>query len=166
LVNWYVEANLNAGAAEGALVLAHSGLDLLSWMRLVVQKPTHSAKDFEVFTADERIRLVLTDLGIPGDVSASLTYAHALATSEKLKDGPELINRLRNAIVHPTPAKRAFLARTPPPCRIDVLQLALHYLELGILAICGYQGDYITRLMTGVWRSEATLKVPWAKALP
>lgn len=166
LVNWYVEANLNAGAAEGALVLAHSGLDLLSWMRLVVQKPVYSPNDFDDFHADKRIRLVLADLGIPGDVPTSIPHAHALMTSENVKDGPELINRLRNAIVHPTPAKRAFLARVPGSSRVEVLQLALHYLELGILAVCGYQGDYLTRLMSNVWRSQATLKVPWATGKP
>jgi hypothetical protein len=162
LVNWYVEANLNAGAAEGALVLAHSGLDLLSWMRLVVKKPAYSPKDFEKFPADKRIRLMLADLGIPGDVPVSFAHAHTLATSANLTDGPELINRLRNAVVHPTPTKRRFLAKVPAPCRVEVLQLALHFLELGILALCQYQGEYVTRLMPGAWRGQATLKVPWA----
>jgi hypothetical protein len=166
LVNWYVEANLNAGANEGALVLAHSGLDLLSWMRLVIQKGAYGPKVFENLHADQRIRLVLADLGIPDAVPTSIPQAHALTVSEHLKDGPELINRLRNAVVHPTPVKRKFLTKVSAGCRHEALQLALHYLELGILAICGYPGEYVTRLMTGVWRSQATSRVPWVKVQP
>lgn len=127
---------------------------------MVEQKQTYDPKVCKKMHADERSRAALSTVRIPLNVPASFPDANALAVSEGLQDGPELINRLRNSIVHPTPTKRVFLAKVSSSCRVQVTQLALHYLELGILAICGYEGEYMSRLIPDAWVG-GTSKVPW-----
>jgi hypothetical protein len=164
LINWYTEANLNHGALEGALVLSHTALELLAWMHVVVDQKQMSPKAFEVepFKASsQRIRKGLTSLRVPTEIPSSLKAATAFALSEQAADAPELISGLRNTIVHPTPAKRNRLTRATHEVRSEVLRLSQHLLELGILALLDYGGEYVSRVSDKEWVFDATGPVPW-----
>ena len=69
-------------------------------------------------------------------------------------DGPEAIANIRNALTHAVSRGESKLA-------FEASQLAMWYLELTILKLCDFQGDYTNRtVLTGPWfRRE---KVPWA----
>jgi hypothetical protein len=67
-------------------------------------------------------------------------------------DGPDRIAYVRNAFVHP---KRG-AARTTSSLTVDAWRLSQWYLQIGLLSLMGYPGDYRNSLVT-----EAT-KVPWA----
>ena len=162
LVHWYTEANLNSGALEGALVLSHTALELLSWMVIVNDRKKVSAKNFqEHYDSAARIRLALGTLRIPVQISSSLPEAAAFAARENAVDAPQLITLYRNSIVHPTPAKRARLARANHTTRFQILQLSQDLVELGLLALFRYQGKYVSRVSAGTTVADSTRTVPW-----
>ena len=161
LVHWYVEANLNSGALEGSLVLGHTALELLAWMHVVVDKRLASTGQFDGLSSARRLERALNSLKIPIAIPVDLAGVTKLAVSRRLKSGPQVICKIRNALVHPTPTNRKFLAKASKHDRYELVQLCLWYLELGILAVLDYQGDYVTRLKAEVSMAEATTKVPW-----
>jgi hypothetical protein len=72
------------------------------------------------------------------------------------------MSEVRNTLVHPR--RREVLTPTSPPVRIQARQLGLRYIELALLALCGYQGKYVNRLHRGPTIPDATETVPWAAA--
>lgn len=162
LVHWYVEANLNAGALEGALILSHTALELLAWMHLVVSTRTYSIRSFKKPRSSDRICLALASLGIPDSIPPGLADLTAVSEVAKAKTGPEIIAKMRNWLVHPTPANRRAFDTAPNIAVYQAFQLSQCYLELGILALLRYSGDYVDRVRTGVFVGEATRRVPWA----
>jgi hypothetical protein len=76
-------------------------------------------------------------------------------------DGPEAFVRLRNAIVHPKRSKRKVVLQTSVPARMGAEDLGLWYLELVLLRIPGYGGEYYRRFESG-WPDQVRDKVPWA----
>jgi hypothetical protein len=170
-VHWYIEANLNAGAIEGSLILAHTTLELLAWIFVVGDRGVLSASHFDKLSSQERLRELLSTLRIPTAIPASLqaVWKWAAATRPQhsvADDGPSVITRMRNALVHPKPARRSVLEQASGPARVQARQLALLYVELVILALSGYRGKFINRLRTGVTPTEATAVVPWADRAP
>lgn len=161
LVHWYVEANLHAGALEGGLILGHTALELLAWMHVVVDKKLVPIKPFNDLHSPQRLEMALSRLKIPVALPVELPGVARLATLKGLTSGPQILSRVRNVLVHPTPTNRKFFARATTRDRYELVQLCLSYLELGILAVLDYQGDYVTRLKAGVSVAEATTKVPW-----
>lgn len=63
---------------------------------------------------------------------------------------------IRNELVHPASKKQV------SDCFIDAWKLSLWYLELSVLALCGYNDTYTSRLTAKyVTQSE---RVPWGNA--
>ncbi len=164
IVYWYAEANMNAGAIEGGLILAHASLERLAWTHLVVDKRTYSQKDFEDLYAHGRIRQLLKRLKIPAAVPRRFSAIAAWAKKQGAKDGPEAISRLRNKLVHPDPPARKVLDVATSRVRREATWLALWYIELALLSLCEYQGKYVTRISRpGSSREAATVTVPWRR---
>lgn len=161
LVHWYIEANLHAGALEGGLILGHTALELLACMHVVVDKKLVPIKPFNDLHSPQRLEMALGHLKIPVALPVELPGVARLATLKGLTSGPQVLSKVRNALVHPTPTNRNFLAQATKRDRYELVQLCLSYLELGILAVLDYQGEYVTRLKAGVTMAEATTKVPW-----
>lgn len=160
VVHWYIEANLNAGAIEGSLVLAHAGLERLSWVHLVGHRGRDAAA-FDKQPSGRRIEALLTDLQISSDLPALLAPdLTSWAGSHGFRTGPWAMSEVRNTLVHPR--RREILTPTSPQVRIQARQLALRYVELALLALCGYTGKYVNRLHRGPTVTEATERVPWA----
>jgi hypothetical protein len=154
---WYLEANANSGL-ETAIVLSQSALELLAWALLVEESPRYSSTAFGRLSAEERVRALLTTLSIPVRLPA---YARGLRRLGSV-DGPDSLVTIRNALVHFRRAKHSVLDRTPTDVRLEAVQLSLQYLELAILAICGYEGMYRDRfrVLVGVGLPSVR-KVPW-----
>jgi hypothetical protein len=67
------------------------------------------------------------------------------------------ITEMRNSLVHPRQRQR--LAATPVHARIDLQALALWYVELALLRLIDYRGEYANRL--GAKITGIVEKVPW-----
>jgi hypothetical protein len=162
IIFWYVEANLNAGAIEGSLVLAHATLERLSWVHWVGHRTVNAASfDGIQGGAACRIALLLADLDIPiGLPSPLVPDLAAWANSENIVGGPPAVTKVRDTLVHPR--RRELLAPTSPQVRIQARQLALWYVELALLALCRYNGPHVNRLQKGPTVHDATMPVPWA----
>ena len=159
IVHWYVAANINVAAVEGSLVLAHAALERLAWVRLVVAG-SQPEKAFDGKEARERIEALLLELNIPWALPASaVPDLAAWALARGLNGGPAAISAVRNMIVHPK--RQAALMQASPTIRIEATRLALWYLEVALLALCRYNGNYVSRLHPGPTVFNATIPVPW-----
>jgi hypothetical protein len=76
-------------------------------------------------------------------------------------DGPGVITRIRNALVHADDTKREFIAALDGMTRWECAQLAIQYIELVLLSVCGYDGPYARRGWKG-WKGDDEVPVPWA----
>jgi len=161
LVNWYVEANGNAGALEGSLIMSHTALDMLSWMLLVVERKRFSKRKFDAKPSAERILDALNELKIPVDIPSTAAAARTFA-KPAYPTGPEAVTKYRNWLVHPTPSNRKKVDAMTRQQRFELLHLCLQYLELGILALLDYRGSYLDRMQRDITVAEATVRVPWA----
>jgi hypothetical protein len=152
-IHWYVEANSNAGGVEGGIILLQTALELLSWLVGVEDPKTkmYTERQFDrEFKADVRIRHLLAMLNIPSTVPAGDLPALAAAQARLgNRDGVGAVVAIRNAVVHPRRTRRSALARTGTSARIEALSLGLWFLEIALLRLFGYRGDYYSRLKSG-----------------
>lgn len=154
-VYWYTQATTD-GKLPGigaAIILIQSALERLAHHYLVVDRKMISGKGFDDLRASDRLRILFSVCGIPAEVSnftPDILQANAAFKKDaKWIDAPHAITDIRNSLVHPIDKKNV------RQCYVDAWCLALWYLELCILALCGYEGNYRNR-MTGDVKS-----VPW-----
>jgi hypothetical protein len=177
-LHWYLESNINAGALEGSIVLTQVALELIAWTFLVKQECIISEGGFEKLPASDKLRLLLSKFNIstklPPDWEAKpvpeLFKAFAQTPPQLLQnlvvmakksenkwvDGPHAFTDLRNGIVHPKKLKKVLNAESG--ATFEVCSLGRWYLELVLLALCGYQGKYVNRLLIPHQSPEF---VPW-----
>ena len=155
-LHWYVEANLNAGGIEGALILAATALELLAWAYLVQAHVVLAGPAFNATSAADALRLLLQHTGIPTAIPPALGALHAVAVAWNAVDGPDLFIKLRNRIVHPpTRSSQLSIIAIPRDERQQAHDLGLWYLELVLLRVMNYDGPYFNRL------ERAVQPVPW-----
>jgi hypothetical protein len=177
-LNWYLESNINAAKLEGSIVLTQVALELISWTLLVEQENVISEVGFEKLPASDKLRLLLSKFNIstklPPDWEAKplskLSEAFAQSIPQLLQnlvamakkpenkwvDGPHAFTDFRNGIVHPKKLKKVLNAESG--ATYEVCCLGRWYLELVLLALCGYQGKYVNRLLRPRQSPEF---VPW-----
>lgn len=132
VIHWYLEANMNSGLLEGAVLLGFTGLELLS--KEIVGK----------------------ELGNQEIVEDFLTRLHI---SIKLR--PEEISLTRNYLTHyKTEERRRRYTSLTFEEKFFRLEIILHILELAILYWLGYEGHYKDRFGSK-WRGEDVKLVPW-----
>jgi hypothetical protein len=161
-VYWYVESNAHPGGTDGALILSQVALESLSWNFLVNDKKNLTPKRFDHLSAAERFRLLISQCGIPLEVPGSLVNLSSIAKANTRLDGANAIARIRNNLVHPllvNPLKEGVPPDTTQIC--ETLTLALWYIELVILRLCGFSGSYSSRVSDSHWDGDAE-PVPWA----
>jgi hypothetical protein len=154
-------------AANGPEVLdvripvACSGLELLGWA--VLQRQQWLTKDgLGRLPAASRVRLLLQWAGIP--VELPTQFAALAARRGRLGQpevaGPELVFDVRNSLVHPP--KRIEEPEWPDSSELlEAWQLATWYLELAVVRLLGYEGEYVSRLRLEGWIYDTEL-VPWS----
>ena len=161
-ISWYVEANAVGIANESRIILAQVALELLSWVFLVEAQHMHSRSDFERLSAAGRIRALFHHIGVSLTVPDHLSRLQALSDVDAF-DGPGVITKVRNALVHSTEKKRALMELVDGEQRMECAQLALQYVELAILAVCGHDGHYARRGWRR-WKGDDEVQVPWTQA--
>lgn len=162
-IAWLVEANAPSAALESRIVLGQVAIDLLAWVHLVETRRMHSRSDFRRLSAAGRIRALFHDIGVPTNVPEYLEHLPELCRGDSY-DGPGVITRIRNALVHATEDNRLAVESLKRPQLLECSQLVLHYLELCLLAVCGYHGRYARRGWRRGWEGDAETEVPWMKS--
>lgn len=152
--------------ADGSEVLdvripiACSGLELLSWAVLQRQEWL-TAEALDRATAATSLRLLLKWAEIPIEIPDHFEALNARRTGVGQADwaGPEALFNVRNRLVHPP--KRIDDPEWPSSNElVESWQLATWYLELALLRLLEYRGDYQCRLRLGRWPGENE-PVPW-----
>lgn len=158
VIYWYAQANTKGGypAIDAALILAQAALERLAHFYVVEEKKALSAEGFKKLRASDQLRLLFGLLNIPVAFPESLQDSTKSAIAfAKLQDVPHFIIEVRNQAVHPEKKYQGKLQG----CTYDAWRLSLWCIELGVLAICGYQGKYWNRIAA---RSRLVTEcVPW-----
>ncbi|MBD0266320.1 MAG: hypothetical protein ICV78_27460 [Tolypothrix sp. Co-bin9] len=152
-----------AGDVQGSIVLMQAAFEILAWTLLVEEKGIISQQGFEKLAAADQLRLLLSQCGVPLKIPDSLT--ELLKASKELNwfDGAQALTEIRNAIVHPNPKKRQKYLNRPFPEQIDAYKLGLWYLELILLNLFEYKGEYFNRIASKEFYQENIEAVPWVK---
>jgi hypothetical protein len=154
-------------AADGTEVLdvrvpmAWSGVELLAWAVLQRER-LRAPSEVRRIRADDRVERLLKWAAIPVHIPDGLATlgARARRLDRPQWTGPKVVYDVRNAVVHPPDD-----VEDPEWPQIDELfeawQLATWYLELVILRLLRYEGEYWSRLRLGRSAMDTEL-VPWA----
>lgn len=147
---------------EIAVSSAQAGLELLAWAELVQDAKLYSERDYKSRTAADNFRELLNRKNIPVAIPAD--HPHLLSVGVVLAanggfvggDGPELLTRMRNCVMHPSSSKPRFSTDQ----WVDAWRLSRHYLQLAILAFVGYNGTHCDPLVVERHASQVE-SVPW-----
>jgi hypothetical protein len=149
------------GVLDVRIPVTCSGLELLAWA--VLQRRQWLTKDgLGRLPAAGRVRLLLQWACIPVELPTQLGALAARRGRLGQPDmaGPELIFDVRNSLVHPP--KQIEEPEWPDPTELfEAWQLATWYLELAVVRLLGYQGEYRSRLRLEGWTYD-TKPVPWS----
>lgn len=161
-IHWYIEANNNAGRAEGSLILSQTALELIYNWWIIENKKMMVGKDTESINASNKIRLLLSQLNINFLVPDKFQSLQNFIKDEKqINDAPDVIVQIRNSIVHSQIEKRKKLAKIDSKVIYEALQLSIWYIELALLRILDYNDRYINRTSKEFIESKTVEYVPW-----
>lgn len=163
-IHWYVEANGRSGSTVGAIIMAQTALELIYNWLLIEKEKLLRGRDAESISAANKIRLLLAHIGVPHGVPSSLAELQSLQKSKGAFDGPDIVVQVRNTIVHSQIEKRKTLGAIAPRAMTEVLELCLWYVEMALLSLLGFTGDYRNRLSRAVYAIDADEPVPWGKS--
>lgn len=152
-VGYYLEAN-GPTTVERALSQAQVVLEMLAHAVLVEggHKTLEDLKPIGV-----GIARLLEHFGVPIEIPEELPELRAEAKGAGWESGPWAVTALRNEIIH---AKRGASER-PFRVTIQAWKLISWYVELVLLALFGFDGEYGSRLKWPRWVGQVEL-VPWA----
>jgi hypothetical protein len=158
-IRWYISANQKAGEIEGSIILTQTAHELLSWTKFVSERKL-SEEGFRKLPASDKLRLILIEAKIPLEIPPSLMSISQTLKAENWIDGPNAIVEIRNNLVHPSPKNLKKLGRLGSNEIEDAHLLTVWYLELLLLFLLGYRGNYVNRSVYLKWIGE-TNSVPW-----
>ncbi len=162
LIHWYVEANGHAGFSEGSIILAQTALELVYNWWIVENKKLILGKDSENISASNKIRLLISQLNIPSSIPNAFTELQKFKdTTDNVTDAPDSIVYIRNAIVHSQEEKRKKLSAIHFKAKYEALQVYIWYIELSLLCILDYNGEYFNRCSKEIYAIKAEQQVSW-----
>lgn len=135
-----------------------AGLDLLAWGQL--RRNGWSMRKLKDLSAAESTRHLIEWAGIPTAIPESLDDFPVDPEGSEPADGPRAISVVRNRLVHPP--RRLDDPEWPEDAQLRAAwQLGTWYLELALLRVLGYEGEYQTRLELDRYVGHLE-PVPWA----
>jgi hypothetical protein len=157
VIYWYLNANYSSRGIDAGIILTQAAIERLSYEYSVKEKKLLTSKGFKDLWASDKFRLLFSSLRIPIDIPPETPNLKTLASAGQMNwlDAPHALTEIRNSLVHPEHKLRGQLGTVYP----EAWNLGLWYLEMGILAICGYSGTYGNRLNQR-WVGQ-TEDVPW-----
>jgi hypothetical protein len=156
-IYWYTQANMGGASLglDAAIILAQSALERLAYHHPVVDKKMISPEGLDRLKASDRMRLLFSSLNLPAEIGAATPEIQKVASRLNWVDAPHALTDIRNELVHPVRKKQV------GDCIHDAWQLSMWYLELSVLALCGYDDTYMSRLTARCETDSET--VPWRK---
>jgi hypothetical protein len=151
---WYLRSTGLAAGVDGGIVLLQAALELLSWHTFVVEREALTGEGFKRLPADDQLRLLIETCKIPTSIPQGLTDLVSKAKELNWNDGPKALAAVRNQLVHP-------IRKTRLPL-YDVWRLAEWYVELVLLRMLSFAGEYSDRTKAERWVGAVDL-VPWAR---
>jgi hypothetical protein len=163
-IDFYIQAN-TAIEPNTRLVLAMIALEALTDTINGVNEWVSHDK-FEKLPNADRIRLMLVWAGV--DIKYLGCVYNAFNTADKKiptnwTNGPAITADLRNWTVHTTLVNRNKLKIIPRMAIYHAAQLSIWHLELVLLRLIGYNGQYRKRTQANFISNREYEQVPWAK---
>lgn len=160
-VSLLIAANEPGSVLDVKIPIACSGLELLAWS-VLQHREWLSSDALGKLSAASCVRLLLRWANIPTGVPPSLAALSRRQRSLGATDNaaPELAFFVRNRVVHP-PKKLTDPEWPSPDELFESWLLSTWFLELLLLRILSYDGEYSSRLQTSGWTSDTEL-VPWS----
>lgn len=154
VVDWYIESIDNI-SIENNVVSLQIALETLSYVVVVEKNKILTDVEFEKNTASDNIRILLDACSIYyGKEELNLFNEYIY---NKFNDGVDIFTYFRNKVVHPTQkTKRANLTVED---MWNILQIGTRYVELVVLYIINYKGEYSNRLNDRCYGEVEV--VPW-----
>ncbi len=142
VIYWYLNANYSSRGIDAGIILTQAAIERLSYKYVVKDKGLISVNGFKDIRASDKFRLLFSSLNIPLEIPNETPEMINFGRRFNWLDAPHALTEIRNSLVHPEHKRRG---------QFDVLyreawNLGLWYLEMGILAVCGYSGTYGNRL--------------------
>ncbi len=141
-IYWYVEVSKQSGGQEGSIILTQAALEMLANVVLVEDRNIVSTSGFEKLEAKDKISLLLNQCSIPLEVPSTLNALSKYA-KEFNYSGTQAITELRNRLIHPKLKNREKFLNLPPLVVPETYLLGKWYLELVLLNLFNYTGNYI-----------------------
>jgi hypothetical protein len=160
-IRYYVDAN-RPEPVDVTLGIAGTGLEILEWAILLEIEGWLTLEADEKLSSADRLRLLLKWANISTDLPTTLPNLTRVA-AEKRFDGPATAMWARNRTVHPPKRRRQDWLRSD--AIVEAWRLLTWYLELVILRMVGYQGQYVSRVAERP-SMFALESVPWSASNP
>jgi len=159
VIYWYLNANHSSRGIDGGIILTQAAIERLSYELAVKDRRLLTVKGFKDIWASDKFRLLFSTLGIPLDIPAETPELQRLASNSQMNwlDAPHALTEIRNSLVHPEHRHRNQFGNA----YYEAWNLGLWYLEMSILAVCGYSETYANRLKQR-WVGQVE-EVPWKK---
>jgi hypothetical protein len=151
-IYWYIRASGVAPGVDGGIILLQAALELLAWQHFILDGNAPAPKEFLKKPASDRMDLLLQACGIPSSIPTELTDLLNVAVQRQWPSGPKALAGVRNQLVHP--------GRHGGVPYYDAWRLAEWYVELVLLRMLSFQGEYSNRIKHR-WVGEVE-RVPWA----
>ena len=145
---WYLRSN-ESKPLEAGIILTQAALERLASQMLSNEK-------YETLKyATERIQAVLKEAGIDPVIPQSCKELRKVAQV----DGPGILTKIRNDLVH-----AEMRTNVSMEAYLEARDLGQWYVELLLLRLFGYDGQYANRIAynEGRWEPEV---VPWAQSV-
>lgn len=156
-IYWYLKACNSYNGIDSGIILIQAAIERLAYEYAVNQKKLLTLKGFKDLWASDKFRLLFSSIDIPIEIHDSLKDTKQAAKKFNWIDAPHAFTEVRNSLIHPEHKKRDDVK----DLYYETWTMGLWYLELAILRLCDYDGNYSNRL-TSKWVGEVE-KVPWTK---
>jgi len=162
-IHWLIESYQCAGGVEGSIVLQQAAIESMAWFEIVQVRKICSDSGFEKLPAADKIRWLTSLYSIPTVIPYQYAELTNYAKAFSLKDIPDVLVDVRNALIHGTPKKVRRLFDRPKGNdeRTDLWWLTTGLLEQVVLAIAGYRGRILRRDLEVRSAISAVRQVPW-----
>lgn len=162
VLNWFTEAEREDLVLETRIIILTTALDYFAWQVLVIEFEQLSKTEFKKNELSKNLRLLLKASNIPSDLSAIFITDKVKGVCEKMDsiDGPDLIAKYRNAIIHPN--RNQSIEILVPGDLYALKSLAGLYLEYLCLWYVNYDSNVVNRLKIPHYQGDY-IKAPWIK---
>ena len=153
VVYWYGLANDSGRGIDAGIVCAQTALERLAFECCVVEWNLMSPGTYRRKPAADLVRTLLGRLDIPVTLPESARALSAVGPTRGSGwvDGAHAVTKIRNELAHGGRVRLSF----SPDCYIEAWTLAVWFVEMAVLALCGYDDLYWNR------NSRTEERVPW-----